>query len=139
MDGELNTAASTTGTPSRLFIALQVITPRFFQGIGAIAFAFVCQHSSFLVFASLSNPTPARWSKVLPSLLSTRFLPPCHPSTQVTHISVGFAAVVCVVIGSAGFLPFANAVCPDILNSFPRDDPATSGVSPLQTSSLHPA
>lgn len=85
-----------------------VVTPRFFQGIGAIAFAYVCQHSSFLVFASLSNPTPARWSKV-------------------THISVGFAAAVCVVIGVAGYLPFANGVCPDVLNSFPRDDPATSG------------
>ena len=48
-----------------LFDPLQVVTPRFFQGIGAIAFTYVCQHSSFLVFASLSNPTPARWSKVM--------------------------------------------------------------------------
>ena len=48
---------------------------------------------------------------------------------QVTHISVGFAAAVCVVIGVAGYLPFANGVCPDVLNSFPRDDPATSGRS----------
>jgi hypothetical protein len=51
---------------------------------------------------------------------------------QVTHISVGFAAAVCVVIGVAGYLPFANGVCPDVLNSFPRDDPATSGMFSLQ-------
>jgi amino acid permease len=51
---------------------------------------------------------------------------------QVTRLSVGFAAAVCVVIGVAGYLPFANGVCPDILNSFPRNDPATSGKSSIK-------
>ena len=113
------------------FVTLtQVITPRFFQGIGAIAFAYVCQHSSFLVFASLSNPTPARWSKVEQSAHEIFSRAATQPFMQVTHFSVGFAAAVCVVIGVAGFLPFANGVCPDVLNSFPRDDPVTSGASP---------
>jgi len=86
----------------------------------------VCQHSSFLVFASLSNPTPARWSKVT-AITTTPSTTSLIPLPQVTHISVGFAAAVCVTIGVAGYLPFVNGVCPDVLNSFPRSDPATSG------------
>jgi len=30
-------------------------------------------------------------------------------------------------MGVAGYLPFVNGVCPDVFNSFPRDDPAASG------------
>jgi hypothetical protein len=57
---------------------------------------------------------------------------------QVTHISVGFAAAICVIIGVSGYLPFANGVCPDVLNSFPRDDPATSGACSVEIIAARP-
>lgn len=88
-----------------------IISPNFFRGIGAIAFAYVCQHSSFLVYGSLKAPSLERWR-------------------AVTHISVGFAAIMCVGFGIAGYLPFVNGVCPDVLNSFARNDPIT-GVARL--------
>jgi sodium-coupled neutral amino acid transporter 11 len=35
-----------------------------FIGLGVLGFAFVCQHSAFLIAGSLERPTKKRWAKV---------------------------------------------------------------------------
>lgn len=35
-----------------------------FVGLGVLSFAFVCQHSAFIIAGSLENPSTARWSSV---------------------------------------------------------------------------
>ena len=35
-----------------------------FVGLGVLSFAFVCQHSAFIIAGSLDNPTTSRWGKV---------------------------------------------------------------------------
>ena len=35
-----------------------------FVGLGVLSFAFVCQHSAFIIAGSLDNPTVSRWGKV---------------------------------------------------------------------------
>jgi sodium-coupled neutral amino acid transporter 11 len=70
-----------------------------FSGLGAMSFAFVCHHSSFIVANSLENPTKERWG-------------------LVTHLSVGTAAVMCVSLGLAGYLGFLEETQGDVLNNF---------------------
>lgn len=41
-----------------------------FVGLGVLSFAFVCQHSAFIIAGSLENPTSKRWSKVTSGALS---------------------------------------------------------------------
>lgn len=40
-----------------------------FVGLGVLSFAFVCQHSAFIIAGSLEKPTLARWSTVTRSAL----------------------------------------------------------------------
>ena len=76
-----------------------------FVGLGVLSFAFVCQHSSFIIAGSLDRPTKQRWS-------------------YVTKIGVGFAASLALLMGISGYLGFANngtTVQGNILNSLPSD------------------
>jgi sodium-coupled neutral amino acid transporter 11 len=41
-----------------------------FVGLGVLSFAFVCQHSAFIIAGSLDRPTTHRWSTVTRSALS---------------------------------------------------------------------
>jgi len=68
----------------------------FFIGIGVLCFAFVCQHSAFIIAASLENPTRARWNKV-------------------TGVALGTCAVLAIIMGVAGFLGFMGNCDGDIL------------------------
>jgi len=45
-------------------------TDTIFVGLGVLSFAFVCQHSAFIIAGSLDRPTTSRWSKVTGSALS---------------------------------------------------------------------
>jgi len=77
-----------------------IIRPKtLFSGLGAISFAFICHHSSFIVANSLENPTKERWAKV-------------------THMSVGAACVMCVFLGVFGYLGFLDETVGDVLNNF---------------------
>ena len=71
-----------------------------FAGVGTMAFAFVCQHNSFMVFRSLAQPTAKEWRKV-------------------ADLSVGFAWFVCTAFGLIGFFTFFPYVRGDLLNNFP--------------------
>eukprot|EP00588_Corethron_pennatum_P012332 CAMPEP_0194268456 /NCGR_PEP_ID=MMETSP0169-20130528/2775_1 /TAXON_ID=218684 /ORGANISM="Corethron pennatum, Strain L29A3" /LENGTH=633 /DNA_ID=CAMNT_0039009693 /DNA_START=199 /DNA_END=2100 /DNA_ORIENTATION=+ len=70
-----------------------------FVGLGVLSFAFVCQHSAFIVARSLERPTARRWG-------------------HVTNLSLFVAGAVSLVCGCAGYLGFLDKTEGDILNSF---------------------
>ena len=74
-------------------------TSTIFIGLGVLSFAFVCQHSAFIVAGSLERPTKARWGKATARALS-----------------------LCVVLemacGVIGYLAFLDSTEGDILNNF---------------------
>eukprot|EP00536_Pseudo-nitzschia_multiseries_P015719 jgi/Psemu1/218919/e_gw1.939.2.1 len=75
-----------------------------FVGVGVLSFAFVCQHSAFIIAGSLENPTQQRWS-------------------SVTRIALGFAACLALLMGISGCLgfgvPAGGRVSGNILDSLP--------------------
>eukprot|EP00658_Telonema_sp_P-2_P001297 TRINITY_DN10490_c0_g1_i4.p1 TRINITY_DN10490_c0_g1~~TRINITY_DN10490_c0_g1_i4.p1 ORF type:complete len:400 (-),score=89.50 TRINITY_DN10490_c0_g1_i4:227-1426(-) len=77
----------------------------YMEAFGAMCFAFVCHHSSFLVYTSLANPTPKRW-------------------LLVTNISIGFAIVASLTLSIAGYVAFENDTKANILSNFAVDDAA---------------
>eukprot|EP00804_Cyclotella_cryptica_P024898 CCRYP_011805-RA/>CCRYP_011805-RA protein AED:0.38 eAED:0.38 QI:280/1/1/1/1/1/3/367/619 len=74
-------------------------TNSIFIGLGVLSFAFVCQHSAFIVAGSLERPTRKRWS-----LVTT------------------FALSLCVILegacGISGYLAFLEDTEGNILNNF---------------------
>lgn len=79
--------------------------PSIFAGLGGISFAYVCQHSSFIVFNTLKQPTTANWR-------------------TVNLGSVGTAFAISMVLGLAGYLAFFNQTRANVLNNFACDDTA---------------
>nr|XP_054767106.1 putative sodium-coupled neutral amino acid transporter 11 [Lytechinus pictus] len=77
--------------------------PTFFESIGIIMFAFICQHNSFLVYDSLEQATSSRWAKV-------------------THISVFGAGIMCAVIGICGYVTFTGHTQGDLLENYCYND-----------------
>jgi sodium-coupled neutral amino acid transporter 11 len=71
-----------------------------FVGLGVLSFAFVCQHSAFLIAGSLSRPTHARWTTV----------------TTVSLIICGTLALVC---GISGYLAYGQDIQGNVLLSLP--------------------
>eukprot|EP00538_Stauroneis_constricta_P006392 CAMPEP_0119548570 /NCGR_PEP_ID=MMETSP1352-20130426/2457_1 /TAXON_ID=265584 /ORGANISM="Stauroneis constricta, Strain CCMP1120" /LENGTH=724 /DNA_ID=CAMNT_0007593879 /DNA_START=287 /DNA_END=2461 /DNA_ORIENTATION=+ len=69
-----------------------------FVGLGVLSFAFVCQHSSFIIAGSLERPTQARWSVVTRSALTT-------------------SACLALLCGVGGFIGFQEKTQGNILNS----------------------
>jgi sodium-coupled neutral amino acid transporter 11 len=86
----------------------------FFIGIGVLCFAFVCQHSAFIIAASLENPTRQRWN-------------------AVTGIALSVCAVLASVMGVTGFLGFLEDTDGDILINLGRA--ASVGNDAMQTAS----
>ena len=78
---------------------------RFIQSIGVMAFAYVCHHNTFLIYASLKEATVEKFA-------------------TVTHISIGTALIMMVVIGIGGYLPFGAATCANVLENFSEEDDA---------------
>lgn len=73
-----------------------------FVGLGVLSFAFVCQHSAFIIAGSLEKPTIARWSIVTKSALAL----------------CGFLALLCGVSGYVGFLDETRG---NVLQNLPSD------------------
>lgn len=82
---------------------MHVVGANFFPAIGIMAFAFVCHHSSFIVFNSLSNNTAARWERV-------------------TRLSVGASLGACILLGTTGYLTFRELTKGNLLNNYALDD-----------------
>jgi len=71
----------------------------FFIGIGVLSFAFVCQHSGFIIAGSLENPTKKRWSKVTGSALFV-------------------CGLLASIIGFVGYAAYGEDTQGNILNNF---------------------
>jgi sodium-coupled neutral amino acid transporter 11 len=68
----------------------------FFAGFGVLTFAFVCQHSAFIMAGSLERPNKQRWAKV-------------------THLSLAFSGALAIICGVAGYLAFLDKTNGNIL------------------------
>jgi sodium-coupled neutral amino acid transporter 11 len=73
-----------------------------FVGLGVLSFAFVCQHSAFIIAGSFENPTRGRWAKV-------------------TQIALLFACALALCCGVGGFIGFQEKTQGNILNSLDKD------------------
>ncbi|KAJ5081568.1 hypothetical protein NUU61_009832 [Penicillium alfredii] len=83
--------------------SILLINSGFFQAVGVISFAFVCHHSSLMIYGSLQKPTLDRFA-------------------TVTHYSTGVSSLLCVVMGVCGFLAFGSKTQGNILNNFPSSN-----------------
>jgi hypothetical protein len=70
-----------------------------FIGLGVLSFAFVCQHSAFIVAGSLEKPTKKRWARA-------------------TSTALSLCVILEASIGIAGYLAFLEKTEGDILNNF---------------------
>ncbi|XP_060581490.1 putative sodium-coupled neutral amino acid transporter 11 isoform X2 [Ruditapes philippinarum] len=73
------------------------------QAIGIMAFAYMCHHNTFLIHASLENPTTERWN-------------------FVTHVSVMFCMVFMLVFGLIGYASFTGWTQGDLLENYCQSD-----------------
>ena len=69
-----------------------------FIGLGVLSFAFVCQHSAFIIAGSLDRPTKARW-------------------TVVTRRALIVCVILALACGITGFLGYGAATQGNILNN----------------------
>lgn len=76
-----------------------------FAGLGGMSFAFVCHHSSFMVYNSLKVKTLENWNKV-------------------TRIAVWTSFVLSLALALFGYLNFFSHTQSDILDNFSVDDTA---------------
>ena len=79
------------------------VNPTLFIGLGILSTAMACQHSAFIVSGSLENKTMKRWA-------------------TVTGFSIGISAVLCMLLGVAGYLGFLNETQGNVLNNFDQDN-----------------
>ncbi|XP_072179823.1 putative sodium-coupled neutral amino acid transporter 11 [Diadema setosum] len=77
--------------------------PHFFETIGIIMFAFLCQHNSFLLYESLEQRSEGRW-------------------TTVTQVSVFVSSLMCLVIGICGYVTFTGYTQGDLLENYCYND-----------------
>jgi len=79
------------------------VNPTIFIGLGILSTAMACQHSAFIVSGSLENRTMKRWA-------------------TVTGFSIGVSAVLCLLLGVAGYLGFLDETQGNVLNNFDQDN-----------------
>ncbi len=69
-----------------------------FVGLGVLSFAFVCQHSAFIIAGSLQQPTRERWQ-------------------HVTRSALLFCACLAMLCGICGYLGYLDQTQGNILNN----------------------
>lgn len=69
-----------------------------FVGLGVLSFAFVCQHSAFIIAGSLQQPTRQRWK-------------------HVTRTALIFCACLAILCGTTGYLGYLDQTKGNILNN----------------------
>lgn len=87
------------------------------KAIGIIAFAYMCHHNSFLLYAALEDPTQRRWNKV-------------------THVSLGLSCVIILLFGVGGYVSFTSFSQGDLLENYCRDDDLANVVRLLFTATI---
>ena len=88
-----------------------------FVGLGVLSFAFVCQHSAFIIAGSLDNPTQKRWSTVTASALTA-------------------SVILALSCGVGGFIGYRESAQGNILNSLDESVPAKVARGLLGTTML---
>jgi sodium-coupled neutral amino acid transporter 11 len=88
-----------------------------FVGLGVLSFAFVCQHSSFIIAGSLDRPTNSRWA-------------------TVTKIALTASVTLALACGVGGFIGFREDTEGNILNSLDESLPAKVARGLLGTTML---
>ncbi|XP_060784795.1 putative sodium-coupled neutral amino acid transporter 11 [Neoarius graeffei] len=79
------------------------------QAVGIMSFAFICHHNTFVIYGSLKEPTLSNWS-------------------QITHVSVGSAALVSLLFAATGYATFTGYTQGDIFENYCKyDNLATFG------------
>jgi len=90
-----------------------------FVGLGVLSFAFVCQHSAFIIAESLERPTLSRWS-------------------QVTQAALSICAILALLCGISGYLGFLDDTRGNVINNLPGgDDTEEEGSDGSSSSSSH--
>eukprot|EP00937_MAST-01D_sp_MAST-1D-sp2_P007915 g7915.t1 len=74
-----------------------------FPALAIFAFAFTCHDSSFIIVASLRDPTLRQWSRIVRRALFV-------------------ATALCVCMALPGYLTFRQKTDPNLLNNYPLDD-----------------
>jgi sodium-coupled neutral amino acid transporter 11 len=88
-----------------------------FVGLGVLSFAFVCQHSAFIIAGSLEKPTKSRWA-------------------SATRIALTFACSLALMCGMGGYVGFQEKAQGNILNSLDESPPANLARALLGTTML---
>jgi sodium-coupled neutral amino acid transporter 11 len=83
IDANIDAAATTDAVATDWFFRGDTI----FVGLGVLSFAYVCQHSAFIIAGSLNNPTSKRWSTV----------------TTTALILCGILNLICGILGYLGY------------------------------------
>jgi len=100
-------SVSTSGGFGAVLSSSVVHPSTFFVGLSVLSFAFVCQHSSFIIVGSLERPTTQRWS-------------------NVTFYALITCCILATTCGLSGFLGFMDNTEGNILNNFEGlSDPST--------------
>ena len=89
-----------------------------FVGVGVLSFAFVCQHSAFIIAGSLDRPTIQRWS-------------------IVTKIALSFCVCLALLCGICGYTGYFEATQGNILTNLdPKSWSANTARAMLGTTML---
>lgn len=83
--------------------AYSFIGPSVTEAIGIISFAYMCHHSSFLVYSSMENPSQSKWN-------------------QITHISLTASFVIVLIFGVTGYATFTGFSQGDLLENYCMED-----------------
>lgn len=87
-------------------IQYKVINRNCLPAIGTMAFAFVCQHSSFVHFDSMKVKSVRGFAKA-------------------SHAAVAFAAIVCLFIAMVGYAAFGENTKANLFRNFPERGPGS--------------
>jgi sodium-coupled neutral amino acid transporter 11 len=88
-----------------------------FVGLGVLSFAFVCQHSAFIIAGSLEKPTKNRWA-------------------ACTSTALSFAVCLALLCGTGGYIGYQENTKGNILNSLGDSIPANIARGLLGTTML---
>jgi sodium-coupled neutral amino acid transporter 11 len=78
-----------------------------FVGLGVLSFAFVCQHSAFIIAGSLDRPTATRW-------------------TTVTRSALALCSILAMLCGTTGYLGYLGDTQGNILNNLSDTSPTAN-------------
>ena len=73
------------------------------QAVGIMTFSYMCHHNTFLIHSSLENPTHQRWG-------------------FVTHFSLLFSMLMCMIFAITGYASFTGHTQGDVMENYCRQD-----------------